>query len=155
MIYVTSGSSPLGYDELFSACDAIAARNRLWQFTGQIGNSTFKPAHYKYQRWYSHQEMLENIKAAALVISHAGFGIISESLRSNKKLIVVPRLSKSYHSQSSLADYLHNEGYLVCVKDLSMLEDSIRYLLTNDLKKYNSNTIIPELINDYISGFTR
>jgi Uncharacterized conserved protein len=155
MIYVTSGSSPLGYDELFSACDAIAARNPSWRFVGQIGNSTYIPAHYEYQRWYSHQEMLRNINAADLVISHAGFGIISESLRNNRRLIVVPRLSKNYHSQASLADHLHNEGYLVCVKDMAQLEDSIRYLLHNQLKRYISDTIIPELINNYVSGLVK
>lgn len=155
MIYVTSGSSPLGYDELFNACDSLAARNKLWQFVGQIGNSSYIPVHYDYQRWYSHQEMLKNINTAELVISHAGFGIISESLRNNRKLIVVPRLSKNYHSQASLADHLHNEGYLVCVKDLTQLETNIRYLLNHDLKKYISDTIIPELINDYVSGLFR
>jgi beta-1,4-N-acetylglucosaminyltransferase len=153
MIFVTSGSSPLGYNELFQQCDQIAALRSDLIFVGQIGGSAYVPKNYAWRKWYAHDEMIAHLASADLVISHAGFGIISECLRRNKKLIVVPRqhAGNSYHSQSSLAEYLHEQGYLICVKDIAQLQKGIDTIRHSDLKLYISNSRIPTLIDEFIS----
>ncbi|NDK57516.1 glycosyltransferase [Pontibacter fetidus] len=153
MIFVTSGSSPLGYNALFKACDKLASRRDDLNFICQIGGSSYLPQYMKWERWFSHEKMLHQLETADLIVSHAGFGIISECLRLNKKLIVVPRQSRtdSYHSQSSLSEYLHEQNHLMCLKEIDKLESAIDSIKSFQLRPYIVKSEIPQILNNYIS----
>jgi beta-1,4-N-acetylglucosaminyltransferase len=120
----------------------------------QIGHATYLPNQIEYFRFCPQEEMLSYINKARLIISQAGFGIIGNAVGSNKPLILVPRERKygeAVDNQYELAEYLaRNNKSIICVRDVSLLIDAVRSL--GDVKAcYNYKTIIPELIDGFIS----
>lgn len=157
MIFVTTGSSELGFDSLIKTCDEIA-KNSPYDIFCQIGGGTYIPQSMEWTRYLAHSEMLATMAKAELVISHAGFGIISESLRARKRLIVIPREIESgnaFHGQSSIADYLQTEGFLLCEKKLTNLTSTIEKALAHEFRPYELTSNIPDIILNYITNLKK
>ena len=75
-------------------------------------------------------ELLEYIKKADLIISHAGVGSILNILQNNKKAIVVPRLAKykehTNNHQIQIAEEFSKKGYILYAKDISDLAKLVK-----------------------------
>ncbi|KAG9042546.1 N-acetylglucosaminyldiphosphodolichol N-acetylglucosaminyltransferase catalytic subunit alg13 [Tulasnella sp. UAMH 9824] len=63
--------------------------------------------------WRFKASLIEDIERADLVVSHAGSGTILDTLRSGKRLIVVPNNTLLDNHQTELAKALHERGHLI------------------------------------------
>ncbi|HEX5258786.1 MAG TPA: glycosyltransferase [Sphingomicrobium sp.] len=105
---------------------------------GQIGPSTYKPAHIKAHNFLPPKEFESLLKQADLVIAHCGMGSILSALSLGKPIIVMPRsASKGEHRndhQFATAQRLSRQpGVTVawdeaemsrCLERISALQDS-------------------------------
>lgn len=101
----------------------------------QIGKSNYKPKHAKWKTYLGFDEMIEKIKEARVVISHAGAGTILLCLNLGKSPIVVPRDPEKGehidHHQNELCERLAEEGRLTIVRNL----EELRTYIDNGNKK--------------------
>ncbi|MBT7392846.1 hypothetical protein HN827_08520 [archaeon] len=120
----------------------------------QSGISTVIPL-VMYQQYLDHGKMLYHLNNAEIIICHGGFGIISESIKANKKLIIIPRLKKyneAVNPQIELGEYLANrEPRIKLLNENDNLQNNILELYeinTPFLNEYSS--IIPNMILETI-----
>jgi UDP-N-acetylglucosamine transferase subunit ALG13 len=95
MILVTVGSSPLTFDRMLSNVDRILAGLRIEEeVIFQLGDSDYRPVSGAAHRFFNFETMRRHVRAADLVISHAGIGSILLCLTNNRKPVIYPRLKK-------------------------------------------------------------
>ena len=97
-------------------------------------------------------EMARLMKEAEVVITHGGYGTISEAMKISKKIVAVPRLEGEHnHSQRELVAALEKEGYILAVYDIADLEKQItavRRFLPKPFQPGKSAQLISEFIRD-------
>lgn len=84
--------------------------------------------------------IIEDIKSADLVISHAGAGSIIETLNANKPLVVVVNEELMNNHQTELAEQLFEDGYLFYCKPKNLNETLQKFDVTK-LKKYEKGNV--------------
>lgn len=95
MIFVTVGSSPFSFDRMLSSVDSILNDLNLGEESVfQVGDSDYRPISGRYRRFFNFVEMRRHVRAADLVISHAGIGSILLCLTNDKKPVIYPRRKK-------------------------------------------------------------
>lgn len=106
----------------------------------QIGNGTIIPQNKNeigiHIEWFRFKDsLLENIKEADLVISHAGAGSCLEVLEYLKPLIVVINEDLMDNHQLELAEQLYSDGHLYYTrcKELSL---TLQTMDTTNLKPF-------------------
>ena len=154
MIFVSVGTLEKPFNRLLQGVDIIAEKVNE-EILVQTGHATYIPKKCKFFKYCSHEEMLAHINAASIVISHSGFGIIGNSIRLKKPMILVPREIKygeAIDRQYELAEYMASQNKsILCVRDVNQLPEAIDEI-RNIRVDYHYNTIIPELIEQYISS---
>ena len=91
MIFVTSGSS-LPFDRLIRTIDQSVLDGIIREDVfGQIGRGRYEPRNFSFARFLDKEEYDLRIRAASLVIGHAGIGTIMQTLESGTPLLVLPR----------------------------------------------------------------
>ncbi|KAH9254249.1 hypothetical protein BASA81_007850 [Batrachochytrium salamandrivorans] len=76
--------------------------------------------------WYDFKPtLMEDMQSADVIISHAGAGSIVESLRLNKRLIVVVNDLLMDNHQLELASALEQKGHLVCAPTPAQLRRAL------------------------------
>ncbi len=90
MIYVTVGGYEGGFNRLVQSIDAIAPTFSE-EIIIQKGGSSYIPRCAQYFDFISFPEAREYIRAAHLVVAHAGCGTILLALQYGVPLIIVPR----------------------------------------------------------------
>lgn len=91
MIFVTVGSSDLPFDRLVRDAGAVAADEAM---IVQRGASRVRPAHGVCVDFMSFDEVIAHMRAARVVVTHAGVGSIMSALTAGKRPVVVPRLRR-------------------------------------------------------------
>lgn len=95
MIFVTVGSRGYPFDRLFKKLDELYEDGIITEeMFAQIGTSTYRPKHYKYENFISQEDFLKRINEANIVVSHGASGSIMKALNAGKKVIAVTRLEK-------------------------------------------------------------
>ena len=89
MILVAVGTQ-FPFDRLVETVDRWAATSGT-DVVGQIGPSTYKPAHIKAQSFFPPEEFESLLKHADVMIAHCGMGSILSALSLGKPIIVMPR----------------------------------------------------------------
>ena len=89
MILVAVGTQ-FPFDRLVETVDKWAAASGA-EVIGQIGPSTYVPAHIKAQAFLPPEEFQALLDKAELVIAHCGMGSILSALSCGKPIIVMPR----------------------------------------------------------------
>ena len=83
-------------------------------------------------------EILNNfeniIKSSELIISHGGAGIILESLKNKRKVIVCVNDELMDNHQIELASSLHENGYVYYCKNLSNIVEACEKVIDNSIK---------------------
>jgi len=92
MIFITVGMHTQPFDRLLKKVDELLEKGKIKdKIIAQIGHSNYKPKNYEYFNFASEEKMIELMKKAKIVITHAGAGSIITGLKFKKALIVVPR----------------------------------------------------------------
>ena len=154
MIFISVGTADKGFDRLLQACDKIAAHSAT-KFFAQTGYSEFVPTYIKSTRWLSREQMKACYKQATSFIIHGGFGTISEVIRFNKPIIVVPRSfseKEAVNDQYDLCRHLSRANYVHCVENVDHLESVLKNIALGQLRPFEVSTQIPELIAAFIKG---
>lgn len=84
------------------------------------------------------------LEECSLLITHGGVGTIISGLKSNKKVIAVPRLKKHGEHvndhQLQIIENFSQAGYILGVKQVEELEEVLKKVETFEPKRYESNT---------------
>ena len=143
-ILITVGTTK--FENLIKAIDdekfyELLINNSFTKIIIQKGYGEYIPKNYKkYENRIKIQisEILNNfeniIKTSELIISHGGAGIILESLKNKRKLIVCVNDELMDNHQIELASSLHENGYLYYCKNLSNILVAIENVLSNSVK---------------------
>jgi len=125
MIFVTIGTSE-PFDRLIEAVGRIPGDETV---RVQCGTSTARPPRAEYVDYLPFEGLLEELRAARVVVTHAGVGSILTALTAGKRPIVVPRRSSHGEAiddhQLTLARRLDEIGLVELVEDPSALVERI------------------------------
>ena len=101
-------------------------------------------------------EFNDYLDKSDIVITHAGTGVIINSIKRNKKVIGIPRLAKYGEHvddhQIQLIKEFTDMNFISAAYDMNELEEKMEEIKTKGFNTYKSNTDV--LIND-ITEFIR
>lgn len=145
MIFVTVGSQKFQFNRLLEKVDELIDKGKITdKVFAQIGVSDYKPKNYKYIDFMSQNEFDKKIEEADLIITHAGTGVIVNSVKKGKKVIGVPRLSKYGEHvddhQIQLIDEFSKLNFIESCNDVDSLDKAIENVKVKKYDKYVSNT---------------
>jgi UDP-N-acetylglucosamine transferase subunit ALG13 len=122
VIFVTVSTGH--FDPLIAACAALSDRE---SFLGQIGSSTVEPP-FPHYRTGEPEKIIEDMRKAELVISHAGTGMLSMLYRLKKPCVVIPkqiRYGESNDGQVELGRKWAELGMGILCLEVDQLEAAI------------------------------
>lgn len=90
MIFVTVGTNEAPFDRLLRAIGALDPI----EFVIQCGASSVRPQGATCVDFLPFDELVAHVRAARLVVCHAGVGSVMVSLMEGKRPLVVPRLAR-------------------------------------------------------------
>ncbi len=93
MIFVTIGSM-FPFDRLVRRMDEVAAATPEETFFAQVGEGGFEPAHMAYARMLSRTDFMAKLRAAKLLVAHAGMGSIISAMEVGVPIVVLPRQAR-------------------------------------------------------------
>lgn len=135
MIFVTTGTHYLPFDRLMKMISAVRDETQE-NIVIQSGSSEIRVRGATQQGYFPFNEIIEYLKKARLVISHAGPATIYQSLSIAGKIpLVVPR-RKEYgehvsNHQVFFAEYLEKSGRAIVVESVAEL-----LIAVNSKRKY-------------------
>ncbi|MCV3296564.1 MAG: glycosyltransferase [Oenococcus sp.] len=92
MIFVTVGTHEQPFDRLIKIIDHLVENHVISErVIMQIGYGKYLPKYCTYERFFSYQQIIKNIKEAKIVITHGGPSSFILPLQIGKIPIVVPR----------------------------------------------------------------
>lgn len=157
MILVTLGTQDKSFTRLLKQIDKeITNKNIKEEVIVQAGYTKYESKNMQIFDYMSKEELENLIKKCNLLITHSGVGFIFNGLTNNKKVIVVPRLSKykehNNDHQVQIAEEFSNEGYVIYAKDLKRLGKYLEYSKKFEPKKLIHNPKIIETIENFIDN---
>lgn len=99
MIFVTVGASQFPFDRLLRAVDGLGLDEEL---VVQHGPSAVRPVGARCFDFLPFEEVVEYVRSARAVVSHAGIGSLLVALAEEKRPLVVPRLK---HFRETVDDH--------------------------------------------------
>lgn len=121
----------------------------------QAGHTKYESSKMEIFDFIEREKFSELVQKCDILITHGGVGSIITGLQNNKKVIVVPRLSK-YHEhindhQIQITENFSKEGYVIPLYDGEDLKDKLNEIEQFEPKKFHSNTEkMIQLIADFI-----
>jgi UDP-N-acetylglucosamine transferase subunit ALG13 len=95
VIFVIMGMEKFPFDRLAKALDDLQGSKAISdEVFIQLGSCTHQPKHARFQKFLSFSEVLENVKKASVVVTHAGVGSTLVCLQQGKHPIMVPRRAR-------------------------------------------------------------
>ena len=156
VIFVTVGTQDKQFPRLLNAIENISIQEEI---VIQSGNTDFKSNknNIKVYKFLPQNEFYDYMMKSNQVITHAGVGTIISSIKKDKKVIAVPRLSKySEHvndHQLQILDTFSKAGYILPLYDFEDLEGLIKTKF--EPKEFKSNnTKFNEKLHDEILKLT-
>jgi UDP-N-acetylglucosamine transferase subunit ALG13 len=149
MIFVIFGNVPIPFQRLAEKINEISGRSTN-RFIIQKGYTEHPFPNAQARGFFPSRKMARHISEADLIVSHGGFGSISEALKAGKKVVAVPRLEGEHnHSQRELVEALEKEGYLLAVYDIADLDEQIKAAGDFTPKAFKVGNAF-QLINEFI-----
>ena len=158
MIFISVGSQKFQFNRLLIEVDRLIKAGVIKdEVFAQIGVSDYKPKYFKYKDFLTQDEFNKYIDKTDLVITHAGTGVVLNSVKRSKKVIVVPRLSKYKEHvddhQIQLTKEFETLNFIEACYDTDELYKSLVNVNKKKYNKYISNTDdIIKSIKEYIGG---
>ena len=159
MIFVCVGSREYQFDRLIKKLDELIEQGSITDTVyAQIGQSSYIPKFFEYERFMDVEKFKEYQSKADLIISHGGTGALIGALKLGKQVIAVPRLAKyGEHTddhQTQVAGVLADEGYLKCVLEIDSLFEAIQNLRLQPINKvYNKQSNVLNTIQNFMESF--
>lgn len=156
MIFVALGTQKFQFNRLLQIVDRLIDEEKITESVfAQIGNSDYKPQNFEYSLFLSKSEFENKIKKCDVLITHSGVATIIEGLKNNKKVIVVPRLSKYGEHvddhQVQIAQSFSEQNYVMMYTESDELDLLIKEARHHEFAKYVSQRKqMVKAINDYI-----
>jgi UDP-N-acetylglucosamine transferase subunit ALG13 len=127
LIFVTVGTNEARFDRLLRAVAGIRIDE---SFVVQHGHSApLHPPRSRLVDFLSFEEMVETIRDARVVVTHAGVGSVMVALANGRRPIVVPRLSSFGEAvddhQLQLGRRFARGGLVTLVESLETLEHTL------------------------------
>jgi UDP-N-acetylglucosamine transferase subunit ALG13 len=131
MILVITGMEVHPFERLVRAIDELAASGSFDEpFFIQLGSCTYEPEHAEFERYLSFGELCAKIRAASVVITHAGAGSTLTCIQQGKFPIMVPRRAKDREHiddhQFPFTAQMRSIGHATAVLEMSDLGAAIR-----------------------------
>lgn len=157
MIFLTLGSQKFQFNRLLSYVDDLINQGIVSEEVfAQTGYSDYVPKYFRHSSFLSRDSFVNNLDQATTVITHAGTGAIVTAIKSEKKVIAVPRLSKYGEHvddhQVELVSAFRKQGLILCANNKEELITSYQNLSKTELNFFSSNN--EEYIN-FISNYIR
>lgn len=155
MIFVTVGTAHKPFDTLLKVLDAHNSNEDV-EIIAQVGYSVYEPKYLQWFRFAPHDEMVDHISKAELVITHGGFAIISECLRRNKPILVIPRSTddrEAVNPQEELAEYLAKLGLIDFLKQPGELLQYLQSGRKPPIPELTFSSRIPEMIAEIVQQY--
>ena len=153
MIFVTVGTHHFEFERLIKEIDNIAGVIDE-KVIAQIGSTKYTPKNMIYYKFLEEKKLLEFLKKARVVISHAGAGTLLSALTFKKPLILVPRLKKFNevidNHQIELAEELKRKGKAVVIYDIKELEKTLKKIKKNKYEKNKKDKKLVDFLKEYI-----
>ena len=158
MIFVTLGSQKFPFDRLLQELDRLIEAGVITEpVFAQTGYSTYEPKHFAFEAFLDRDSFGAKMQEADTVITHAGTGAIIGAVKTGKKVIAVPRLSKYGEHvddhQTQIIDQFNDMNLILGLAGVEQLEAAISELPSRQFGKYASNThrIIAD-IEEFLGG---
>jgi len=156
VIFVTVGSAD-PFDRLVRAVDEWAGSRERTDVFAQIGKSRYAPRHMEAVPFLSPSEFRERVRAARLLVAHAGMGSIITALEAGKPIILMPKWARlgehrNDHQIATAKRFGQKQGVIVAwdEKDLVVkLEHEEALLSPSTIAKEASPELIAT-IRDFI-----
>ncbi len=161
MILVLLGTENFPFNRLLEYMDVLIEEGSLDgdQVFAQRGSTDAKTAHFKSTALLDFEALCEQIRAARLIISHAGAGTCLLAMRLGKRPIVVPRRANLGEHiddhQLEFSQRLAREGHVLCAEGLEELRDHIKRELSRNPTKLTGTrpTALIGHIENLLSGW--
>ena len=116
MIFVTLGTQAFPFDRLLRGLDGLQE-----ELVVQAGASTHRPGGAAWFDYLEYPELVEHVRKARAVVSHAGVGSVMTAVAEGKRPLVVPRLHRFGEAvddhQVPFARRLAEAGLVTLVED--------------------------------------
>jgi UDP-N-acetylglucosamine transferase subunit ALG13 len=120
VIFVTLGTQAFPFDRLLRGLEGVDE-----ELVVQGGTSTVRPEGATWFDYVEYPELLEHVRRARVVVSHAGVGSVMTVVAEGKRPVVVPRLQRHGEAvddhQLPLARRLAAAGLVTLVEDAQLL----------------------------------
>ena len=125
MIFVTVGTNEAPFDRLLSALSSLEGHELLVQH----GSSPIRPAGARCVESLPYDEVVETMRRADTVVTHAGVGSVLTAFAAGKRPVVVPRLRRFSEAvddhQVEFARHLAPTALVSLVEDLGELPQAV------------------------------
>ena len=143
MILVTLGTQKQSFERLLNMIENSSLKDEI---IVQAGYTNFKSKKMKIFDFVNYEKMEELVNRADLIITHGGTGSILGPLKKGKKVIACARLKKYGEHvddhQQQIVDIFSEVGYILKLDEDSSLDELIKRIRSQKLKKFISNTDI-------------
>ena len=151
MVFVIIGTQKQPFDRLINMLEESKELLNE-EIVIQSGYTKVQNSKYKSFDFLDEKDFQSYIKNSNLIITHGGVGSIVNSLKYDKKIIVIPRLFKFKehmdNHQIEIANKFEKLGYIAVLKENEILDQLISNIKDKKFKKYIEDTsYVDKLIN--------
>lgn len=138
MIFITLGTQKFQFDRILKEIDKLIDEGKLEakDIKVQCVYTEYEPKNFDTFKLKPQDEIDKITEEAEVIITHSGTGSIINSLRKQKKIIIIPRMQKYGehvdNHQLELAKVFHEKYKIPVLTDISKLYETIQ-----ELKNYN------------------
>jgi UDP-N-acetylglucosamine transferase subunit ALG13 len=152
MIFVTIGTSE-PFDRLLRTLDGLRGTEEL---IVQRGSSGIELVGARSVDFLSYDQFVEHIRAARVVVAHAGAGSVMTCLAHGKRPVVVPRLSRfgetSDDHQLAFGRRLAEAGLATFVEDPERLPEVLANGAGGSVSALNGSSGLVGELRDYLTA---
>lgn len=144
MIFITLGSQKFQFNRMLENIDQLIEKKVIQEKVyAQIGYSSYKPIRYAYTQFLNRRDFKNKMEESDVVITHAGTGAIITALKSDKKVIAMPRqVQFGEHvdnHQDEISAVFKDNNYIFVANSLSELEIKLLEIRNHEFKPFQSN----------------
>ena len=116
MIFSSFGNAPaeMSFIRMAHAIDEFAKESEEDVFV-QVGNTRYEFKYARIVKFLEHEEMVDAMRRASIVVLQGGWGTISEAIFLKKRIVAIPRRvgQECHHPQEEVVRYLEKLGCLI------------------------------------------